>query len=59
MKYKNLKKLSDEEFRRATGVKRKTFSLMVDIINNREEKKKQRGGRPNKLSVEVRLTHDA
>ncbi len=55
MKYKNIKKLKDEEFRRATGVKRKTFNLMLEILNKEERKKKKVGGRPNKLPVEERL----
>jgi hypothetical protein len=55
MRYQNIQKLSDEEFRRATGVKRKTFTLMVEIINQKESEKKKQGGRPNKLSVEDRL----
>jgi hypothetical protein len=55
MKYQNIQKLSDIEFRRATGVKRATFTLMLEIINNAEETKKKTGGRPNKLSVEERL----
>lgn len=55
MKYEKLKKLSEEKFRRATGVKKNTFSLMLEIINKVETKKKEKGGRPNKLSVEDRL----
>jgi len=55
MKYKNIKKLNDAEFRRATGVKRKTFVLMLKILNQEEQRKKKVGGRPNKLSVEERL----
>lgn len=47
--------LSDEEFRRATGVKRKTFTLMLEIIDNADARRKEKGGRPNKLSVEDRL----
>ena len=55
MKYNNIQKLSDEEFRRATGVKRKTFTLMLEIINQADAKRKEKGGRPNKLTVEDRL----
>jgi len=39
MKYKNIQKLKNEEFRRATGVKRKTFHLMLEILNKEEQKK--------------------
>jgi len=55
MKYKNIQKLKDEEFRRATGVKRKTFHLMLEILNKEEQRKKKVGGRPNKLPAEERL----
>ena len=55
MKYKNIAELSAEKFRRETGVKKKTFNLMIEIINKEEIKKKKKGGRPNKLSVEERL----
>ena len=55
MKYEKIKKLSEETFRRATGVKKKTFTLMVEIINKKEAEKKKAGGRPNRLSVEDRL----
>ena len=55
MKYKNIEKLNDAEFRRATGVKRKTFILMLEILNQEEQRKKKIGDRPNKLSVEERL----
>lgn len=55
MKYKKIKNLSEEKFRRETGVKKKTFSLMIKIIKENEERKKKLGGRPNKLPVEERL----
>jgi len=51
MKYKNLQRLSDGQFRRITGVKRKTFEKMQGIIEAAHIKKKARGGRPNKLSI--------
>jgi hypothetical protein len=55
MKYKNIQKLSDAEFRRATGVKRGTFELMIEILKEKEALKKKVGGRPNKLPTEERL----
>lgn len=56
MKYQNLQKLNADEFRRATGVKRNTFALMIEIINHNEsQQKKKKLGRPKKLSVEDRL----
>lgn len=55
MKYNNLKKSSDKEFRRATGVKRATFEVMVEILKTAHKLKKAKGGRPNRLSIEEML----
>jgi len=51
-KYEGLEKLSERQFRRLTGVKRKTFKKMAEILRKEHAKKKQKGGRPNKLCVE-------
>ena len=53
--YQKLSKLTDDLFRRKTGVKRKTFVRMVEILKEAELEKKKLGGKPNKLSVEERL----
>lgn len=55
MKYEQIKELEEEKFRRLTGVKKGTFYKMVDILREAELKKKARGGRKNKLSIEDRL----
>ena len=55
MQNKKLRKLSDSAFRRVTGVKNPTFTLMIDLITRTEEGQKKKGGRPKKLSVENRL----
>jgi len=55
MKYTKIKNLPEEKFRRETGIKKKTFSLMIKILKKEEDKKKKTGGRPNKLSIENRL----
>jgi len=56
MRYKNIEKLKETEFRRATGVKKETFSTMVDIIRNHEQQReKKKAGRPRKLSIEDQL----
>ena len=56
MKYKKLRKLSNSVFRRAIGVKKQTFTLMIKIIKEFEEKEiKKKKGRPKKLSIEDRL----
>jgi hypothetical protein len=55
MKYDQIKEFSEEEFRRLTGVKRTTFEKMVEILTAADQKKKSRGGRKSKLSIENRL----
>ena len=52
MKFIKLKSVSDANFRRITGVKRNTFTKIVEIVSVAHKKKKERGGRPNKLSIE-------
>jgi len=46
---------SERKFRRLTGVYPKTFAKMVEILEVAHKKKKTRGGRPNKLSIEDML----
>ena len=55
MKWKNLQLTSDSDFRRVVGVKRATFVRMVEILQEAQKKKKSRGGRPNKLTIEEML----
>lgn len=55
MRLKTIERLSAEEFRRLTGVKRTTFEKMLEILNASHQQKKARGGRKNKLDVEVML----
>lgn len=50
-----MKSLSDEQFRRLTGVKRSTFDKMIEILEEADKKKKTKGGRRNKLSMENQL----
>jgi hypothetical protein len=52
MKANNLKTISDGQFRRIIGVKRKTFDLMLNKLQEAHIIKKAKGGRPNKLSLE-------
>ena len=53
--YQKLSKLRDELFRRKTGIKRKTFERMIEILKEAESEKKKLGGKPNKLEMEERL----
>jgi hypothetical protein len=55
MKYEQIKELEEEKFRRLTGIKRSTFVKMTGILSEADKKKKVRGGRKNKLSLEDRL----
>jgi Helix-turn-helix of DDE superfamily endonuclease len=55
MRYESLKEFKDEDFRRLTGIKRSTFEKIIEILKEAEKKKKNRGGKPNKLAVEDRL----
>ncbi len=48
--YQKLSRLKDELFRRKTGVKRKTFNRMIEILKEAEIEKKKLGGKPNKQS---------
>ena len=53
--HEDVKNLSDNEFRRLTGVKRTTFDKMNEILKEAEKERKKAGGRPNHLSIENRL----
>ena len=55
MKYDQIKELPYEQFRRLTGVKRKTFEKMIEILREEDQSKKSKGGRKNKLSLENQL----
>lgn len=55
MKYESIKGLGEEKFRRLTGVKRSTFEKTVGILSEANKKKRLKGGRKPKLSVEDRL----
>lgn len=55
MKYDQIKVYSEEQFRRLTGVKKNTFTKMLEILREADEKKKAKGGRKSKLSVEDQL----
>ena len=44
-----------EKFRRLTGVYPETFNKMLEILTEAHRKKKSKGGRPNKLSMEKML----
>lgn len=55
MQFEKIKGIKEEQFRRLTGVKRGIFERMVSILREKHQEKKSRGGRQNKLRVEVML----
>lgn len=55
MKYENLKVYPEEKFRRITGVKRKTFDKMIEILRAAESVRRSKGGPKPGLSLEDQL----
>jgi len=55
MKYENLKGYPEEKFRRITGVKRKTFDKMLEILQVAEMARRSKGGPKPKLLLEDQL----
>lgn len=55
MKYERIEKYREVHFRRITGVKRATFSKMLEILNKAHAEKHRRRGRNPKLCMEDRL----
>ncbi|MCC2666840.1 MAG: ISRin1, transposase orfA [Gammaproteobacteria bacterium] len=55
MKWEPINKLKEEEFRRLTGIKKKTFEEIVNVLKQARAAKKERGGRHHKLSIEETL----
>ena len=54
-KYEGIQDLSSEKFRRLTGVKKETFQVMVEILQQAESLRRSKGGPKRKLSVEDML----
>lgn len=46
MKFENLQKISDEQFRRVSGVKRHTFDKMLEILRDAHAKKNLKAAGP-------------
>jgi len=55
LRYSKLKKLSDEAFRRRTGIQHSTFIEMVKILKSAERKKLALGGKKPKQAMADRL----
>lgn len=54
MAYQEVKKLTEEEFKRYTGVKKETFNKMVEKVKEKEQKKKKLG-RPSEITAEDKV----
>ena len=54
-KYKQIKEFSEEKFRRIVGVKKSTFSVMLEVLEKADRERRSRGGRKPKLGVEEQL----
>lgn len=54
-KYRQLAGLANTQFKRLTGVKRSTFTMMVEILTDADKAKKANGGPKSKLCIEDRL----
>lgn len=56
MRYKKLRDLNDDKFKRLTGIKKATFEKMVKILQDEKRaKNKYKGGRNPSLSIEDTL----
>ena len=53
--YNKIKQLRPEQFKRLIGVKRDTFEAMLEVCKLYHKRKKAKGGKPNKLSVNTQL----
>lgn len=54
MTYEQVKNLKPEDFKRLCGLRRETFSHMVEVVKT-HSLPKQKTGRPGKLSLEDQL----
>jgi len=53
--YERLKQIKPAEFKRLVGVKKETFEVMLEVYNDYHQKKKEQGGRPNRLLPQTQL----
>ena len=52
MKFEEIQDIEDPKFRRLTGVKKLTFNMMVNILNESTNNRKAKSGRKKKLNLE-------
>jgi hypothetical protein len=54
-KYEEIKGYTEEQFRRLTGVKKGTFAVMVEILDQAANNRYRKAGRKSSLAMEDRL----
>lgn len=52
MKYEIIKNYNDSKFKRAVGIKRELFEILVEVLSLVQKEKHKKGGRKPKLSIE-------
>lgn len=52
MKYEIIKNYNDSKFKRAVGMKRELFEVLVEVLSLAQKEKHKKGGRKPKLSIE-------
>ena len=52
MKYKKLKKMKDEKFKRAVGIPRVLFEILVSVLEQPFKERRSKGGPKPKLALE-------
>ena len=55
MKYENMMKLGEEQFRRISGVRKSTFEKMIEILTPAERVRRSKGGPKPRLALEDSL----
>ena len=55
MRYQNLNRFSDSEFKRLVGVPRPVFTEMVEVLEKKQNHSKKKSGRPHTLAIEDQL----
>ena len=51
----DINKLNDTQFKRKTGIQRKTFNKIYEILEKKENEKNNLGARPNTLDLKTRI----
>lgn len=51
----HINKTSDEQFKRKTGIEKRTFNKIYEILSEKELEKNILGARPNKLDLQTRI----